>query len=124
MKLGELVGGGTEVVGPDVTLDAIAKSMIDSGTDCVAVVDDRRLIGVVTDKDVVWAVADGAEMEAETAREWMTETPDTFSPDVDVEEAATWLLEAGYRHLPVMKDGELLGVVGMRDVLWAIMEAD
>ena len=52
----------------------------------------------------------------------MTPAPDTFSPDVDVEEAAAWLIETGYRHLPVMRDGELLGIASIRDLLWAMVE--
>ena len=43
--------------------------------------------------------------------EWMSEAPDTFAPDVTIAEGVAWLLETGYRHLPVMADGELLGVV-------------
>jgi CBS domain-containing protein len=51
----------------------------------------------------------------------MADAPDTFSPDVEVEEAARWLLEVGYRHMPVMEAGELLGIVSIRDILWAIV---
>jgi CBS domain-containing protein len=39
---------------------------------------------------------------------------------VRVSEAAEWLLEVGYRHLPVMEGDELLGIVDIRDVLWAL----
>ena len=49
---------------------------------------------------------------------------DTFGPDVEVHEAAAWLLEMGYRHMPVMADGELLGIVSIRDILWAIISAE
>ena len=54
----------------------------------------------------------------------MSETPDTFGPDVEVREAAAWLLEMGYRHMPVMQEGELLGIVSIRDILWAIISAE
>jgi CBS domain-containing protein len=50
----------------------------------------------------------------------MSEAPDTIDPSVDVEEAAAWLLEVGYRHLPVMENDELIGIVSMRDLLWAM----
>ncbi len=39
-----------------------------------------------------------------------------------VEDAAIWMVAAGYRHLPVMDDGDLLGVASIKDVLWAITE--
>ena len=52
----------------------------------------------------------------------MSEAPDTFTPDVTVNEAVEWLLETGYRHLPVVADGELLGVVTIRDLMWALVQ--
>jgi CBS domain-containing protein len=58
---------------------------------------------------------------SELVSKWMADAPDTFSPDVEVEEAAAWLLEVGYRHMPVMADGELLGIVSIRDILWAMV---
>ena len=54
--------------------------------------------------------------------DWMTESPDTFPPDMSVDEAVAWLMETGYRHLPVMGDGELLGIVGIRDLMWALAQ--
>ena len=54
--------------------------------------------------------------------EWMSEAPDTFKPDVTVTEAVAWLLETGYRHLPVVADEDLLGVVTIRDLMWALTQ--
>ena len=122
MKLRALVGGGAEVVGPEATLEEAAEAMVDAGTGSLAVVDGRRLVGIITERDVVRAVGEEEDPSEEEVREWMTEDPDTFSPETDVEEAASWLLEAGYRHMPVMEGDELLGVVSIRDLLWAIVE--
>jgi CBS domain-containing protein len=66
-------------------------------------------------------MAEGADPDTAVVTDWMADAPDTFSPDVDVDEAARWLLEVGYRHMPVMTDGELLGIVSIRDILWAIL---
>ena len=60
-------------------------------------------------RDLVRALAAGVDPEAESVADWMAEAPDTFSPDVEVEEAARWLLEVGYRHMPVMEDGNCWG---------------
>ena len=122
MKLRALVGGGAEVVGPEATLEEAAEAMVDAGTGSLAVIDGRRLVGIITERDVVRAVGDEEDPSEEEVRDWMTEDPDTFSPETDVEEAASWLLEAGYRHMPVMEGDELLGVVSIRDLLWAIVE--
>ena len=52
----------------------------------------------------------------------MSVEPDTFDPDLDVWDAATWIADSGYRHLPVIDDeGSLLGVVSIRDLLVAVI---
>lgn len=120
MQLEALVGGAAEVVGPETTLGEAADRMVERGTDGLAVVDGRSLVGIITEHDVVVAVADGADADEETVSEWMSETPDTFGPEVPIEEAVEWLMQTGYRHLPVMAGNELLGVVSIRDLLWAL----
>ena len=52
----------------------------------------------------------------------MTPDPDVLSPEVEVRDAADWLLATGYRHLPVVEGGRLLGVVSIKDILWAVKE--
>jgi CBS domain-containing protein len=124
MKLEALVGGQSEVIGTEATLGEAAEAMIDSGTGSLAVIEGRAMVGIVTERDIVRALseADEDDIEDEVVANWMTEAPDTFSPDVDVTEAAEWLLETGYRHLPVMDGDELLGIVGIRDLLWALVK--
>ena len=97
--------------------------MTKTGVGSVGVVDGHALVGILTERDVMRAVSEDADLALEKARDWMTE-PDVFAPDVDVEEAASWLLETGYRHLPVMDDNELLGIASIRDLLWAIVEGN
>lgn len=49
-----------------------------------------------------------------------TPTPDFLSPDVDVEDAAEWLIAAGYQHLPGVENGHILGMVCIEDSMWAL----
>lgn len=119
MRLHSLVGGTTEIIGPEGTLADAAEAMADQSSDYVVVIDNRELVGILTERDLVLAIADGADLGAALVEEWMSEAPDTFAPDVSVGEGVAWLLETGYRHLPVMADGELLGVVTIRDLMWA-----
>ncbi len=65
------------------------------------------------------AVSHSADLD-DAVTAWMTDAPDTVPPEVSVSEAADWLLETGYRHLPVTVGEELLGIVDIRDVLWAL----
>jgi CBS domain-containing protein len=120
MQLEALVGGAAEVVGPEATLADAADRMVERSVDCLAVVDGRNLVGIITEHDVVVAVADGADTEDEMVSTWMSEAPDTVGPEISVQEATEWLMQTGYRHLPVMAGGELLGVVTIRDLLWAM----
>jgi CBS domain-containing protein len=122
MRLEALVGGTTEIIGPEGTLLDAAQSMSDQGVDYVIVINNRELVGILTERDLVVAVADGIDLGAALVEEWMSEAPDTFTPDVTVNEAVEWLLETGYRHLPVVADGELLGVVTIRDLMWALVQ--
>ncbi|MGA9596440.1 MAG: CBS domain-containing protein [Acidimicrobiia bacterium] len=122
MRLDALVGGTTEIIGPEGTLLDAAESMSDQGVDYVIVINNREIVGILTERDLVVAVADGIDLGAALVEEWMSEAPDTFTPDVRVREAVSWLLETGYRHLPVVADGELLGVVTIRDLMWALVQ--
>ena len=121
MKLGALIGGSATVIGPEATLGDAAEALVADDIESLGVVSDRNLVGIITERDLVRALAAGAEPEDEYVVDWMAEAPDTFSPDVDVEEAAAWLLEVGYRHMPIMQDGDLLGIVGIRDIMGAIV---
>jgi len=121
VKLESLVGGSATVIGPEATLADAAEALVNDVVGSLGVVSDRTLVGIFTERDLVRAIAEGVDPETALVTDWMADTPDTFSPDVDIDEAARWLLEVGYRHMPVMADGELLGIVSIRDILWAIV---
>ena len=120
MRLQSLVGGKATIVGPEATLAEAAAHMVEQGVDSVAVVAERSLVGILTEHDVVVAVADGADLEDELVSQWMTEAPDTVGADIPVREAVAWLMQTGYRHLPVVDGTEILGIVTVRDLLWVI----
>jgi CBS domain-containing protein len=120
MEIRSLVGGTASVCGPEVTVAAAAQTMIGDGIGSMGVVENGRLVGIFTERDALKAVAEGGDLAAEPVSNWMTPDPDVLSPTVEVEDAAEWLLATGYRHLPVVEDGALLGIVSIKDVLWAL----
>lgn len=124
MQLHALVSGAAEVVGSEVTLTEAAARMVEAEVGCLAVVSGRRLVGILTDHDMVKAIADDLDPDEALVTAVMSEAPDTVPPDLTVHEAAAWFLEAGYRHLPVMDDDELLGIVSIKDILWALVETE
>ena len=104
---------------PDSTVSDAARVMVRGGFGSVVIVQGRMLLGILTERDVLRAAAEEDDLRAARVDQWMTEDPDTALPDLDSEEAASLMLSRGYRHLPVEVDGELLGMVSLRDVLSA-----
>ena len=122
MRLGDLVGKAPYVCGPDTTLVEAATAMEESDLGSLAVVEGMDLLGLVTERDIRRAVATGTDLDTSVS-ELMSDEPDTFDPDLDVWDAASWITESGYRHLPVVDDdGALLGVVSIRDLLKALVD--
>ena len=78
------------------------------------------LIGIITERDILRSVGLGNDPDRTTVNDVMTPDPDYLEPDVTVEDAAEWMLAAGYRHLPIAEDGKILGMVSIKDVLWAL----
>lgn len=98
------------------TLRAAAERMWHQQTGSLLVTDDGRLTGIITERDVLRAVALGADPEHSTVDEFMTAEVFTVPPDMPLQEAAREMAVRWIRHLPVVKDGRLAGVVSMRDV--------
>ncbi|MGQ0849767.1 MAG: CBS domain-containing protein [Actinomycetota bacterium] len=124
MILRDLVGTAARVCGPETTIRAAAAAMSERGHGSLGVVEGMRLLGVITERDLVRAMAAGADIDQVTVATYMSRDPDTFSPEFDVREAADWLAETGYRHLPVVEDGELLGIISIRDILLSLVKGD
>jgi CBS domain-containing protein len=122
MRVRELVGGEVVWVAPEATLRQAAEVMMSTEIGSVAVEVDGALEGILTERDILRAVADDADLDVDTASGWMTEYPDSFTPEMEVEEAADWMLATGFRHLPVVDGAEVLGVISIKDVLWAITD--
>jgi len=94
-----------------------ATRMRELGVGSVVVVDDaEHAIGILTERDLVRLAAAGANPD-DRVREWMTPDPDSVAPSAQVSDAFASLAEHGYRHIPVVDDGRLVGIVSMRDLM-------
>jgi signal-transduction protein with cAMP-binding, CBS, and nucleotidyltransferase domain len=90
-----------------------------------AVVQDaEHLAGILTERDVLKAVAAGAEPERSTVQDFMTSDVVTVGPEWDLIEAAGEMARRRIRHLVVYDGGQLLGVLSVRDVLPALLPAE
>ena len=104
-------------VAPEDTLGETATKMVDRGVGSVVVSDFGRLIGILTERDMLRAMADRSHPSQARVREWMTTEPITATGDMTVEEAAQIMLEHNFRHLPVLDGERAAGIVSIRDVV-------
>jgi CBS domain-containing protein len=81
------------------------------------VYEQHRLVGIVTERDLVAALAEGADPATTILAEYMTEGPVTAAPNDDLAVAARRMAELGVRHLPVVDGYHLVGMLSMRDLL-------
>ena len=120
MQVRSTIGGEVDVCAPGDTLLQAARQMKAKDHGALAVTVDDRLVGIVSERDVLRAVAERLNPEQVTVAEVMTPNPDSLDPEVDISDAAEWMLAAGYRHLPVVSGDALLGMVSIKDILWAV----
>ncbi|MBW3574181.1 MAG: citrate synthase [Actinobacteria bacterium] len=102
---------------PEESMADVAVRMDKEGVSCVVVVAGDRPVGIVTERDVVRFAASGDDPATTPVRRWMTEGPDVVEPTSEAGEVIARLDERGYRHVPVVDGGRLVGVVSMRDVM-------
>jgi CBS domain-containing protein len=122
MTVRELVGGEVIWVAPEATIRVAAASMKSNGVGSLAVEVDGSLEGIFTERDLLDAVAGDADLDRARVEDWMTAYPDSIDPDMSVPEAADWMLASGYRHIPVVDPSGILGMISIKDVLWAMTE--
>lgn len=106
---------------PDATMAEAAKRMASRGVGAVVVLDGERLSGIVTERDVLKAVAAGLEPDAQVS-EWMTRQPETIEPDEDTDHAASLMIHGGFRHLPVVDGARVVGILSIRDLMRVALE--
>ncbi|MEX0673438.1 MAG: CBS domain-containing protein [Gaiellaceae bacterium] len=109
-------------VAPEDTLGEVAQKMVEAKTGAVAVIDFGRLVGILTERDMLKAMAGRVLTSDARAREWMTGDPITAEPDLALDKAQGIMLSSGFRHLPVVEGGRVLGIVSLRRVAAAMAQ--
>jgi CBS domain-containing protein len=108
-------------VAPGDTVAEVAKRMVAKDVGAVLVYEDDRLGGILTERDVMRAVADGLD-DTTLVRDRMTANPETLDADDTTEHAAVLMIHGGFRHLPVVEQGEVVGVLSIRDLMRVVLE--
>jgi CBS domain-containing protein len=103
----------------DITLGQAARLMRDRNVGAAVVVEGDRIAGIFTERDLLRAVADGEQPDEGRVQSYMTLDPMTLPSDHAPSEAAQIMSERRFRHIPVVDDGRLVGIVSIRDLVGA-----
>ncbi len=117
MKAREIMTADPRTAEPDTTLEEIATMMKEEDVGVIPVLEDGRVTGVVTDRDIVIrCVAEGKDATELTAEDVMSAEVRSIEPDSDVDDAADIMSEAQIRRLPVVRGGKLVGMLSLGDI--------
>lgn len=105
-------------VGPAHTLREAAERMIEKGTGAALVADDEMPVpSIVTERDILNSLGHGEDPDAERVCDHMSEGVVAAAPDWSLERAAAEMAKRGIRHLVVFDEGDLVGVLSIRDIV-------
>jgi CBS domain-containing protein len=106
-----------QVVAPSTSVRDAARLMAEEGVGPLPVVDEDRLVGIVTDRDLVLRVlAEDRDPDSTTVSEVASEEPVTVQPDDDIDRALQLMAQHQVRRLPVIEAGRLVGIVTQADI--------
>jgi len=123
MQVKDIMHADVKVAAPSDTFAKVAGQLHAHAISSVVVMDGDRLAGIVTERDLVNLVAEGGDPQTTTVAERMTTSVDTVPSRTDIAEAAEHMARLRFRHLPVVDDGALVGIISIRDLTtWAVDE--
>ncbi|MBF0268925.1 MAG: CBS domain-containing protein [Alphaproteobacteria bacterium] len=116
--------GRVHSISAQASVREAAKQMADKHIGCLVILQGSGLRGIITERDIMTrVVALGLDADATPVSVAMTSRVDTVGPDESSDQALMRMQEGGYRHLPVVKDGMVLGMVSVRDLYAAALGA-
>jgi CBS domain-containing protein len=116
----EIMSRSLLTVDPATALTEAARQMDERAVGAVLVASDGRLVGILTERDVLRAVAAGLT-ESASVSDWMTRDPETIEPSDRAGQAAAIMIHGGFRHLPVLDGGKAVGIVSIRDLVRVVI---
>ena len=120
-SVGEHMTRSLLTISADATLGEAAARMTERAVGAVVVLEGEAIAAILTERDVMRAVAAGKD-GSEPVSEWMTRHPDTIEPTDTMDHAALLMIHGGFRHLPVVESGKLVGIVSIRDLMRVVLD--
>ncbi len=108
-------------VEPTTTLSEAAAAMTERGVGAALVLTGEHVSGILTERDVLRAVATGT-VEGTHVAAWMTRDPETVELAESTGQAAALMIHGGFRHLPVVDGGRPVGIVSIRDLMRVVVD--
>lgn len=114
-QVAEIMARDVLGVEPQTTVVEAARRMHERRVGAVVVFDGTRLVGILTERDVLRAVATGGVEGA--VSDAMTASPETVESDESAGHAAALMIHGGFRHLPVVDGDSVVGMISIRDLV-------
>lgn len=123
MRVGAICRPVTVIVGDREPLVDVATRMRVGNVGAALVLRGQWTAGIITERDLTRAVADGVDLGRAIVADYMTPEPVVVTTDTEVRDAAKIMSDMGIRHLPVVDDGKFVGLISTRDIaielVWA-----
>ena len=120
-SVGEVMTRNLLIVDPTTPLAEAAERMCDRGVGAALVLSNDHVSGILTERDVLRAVATGP-VEGTHVAAWMTRDPETVDVSESTGQAASVMIHGGFRHLPVTDGGRPVGIVSIRDLMRVVVD--
>ena len=114
--LADVMTRGVFAVERGLGLREAARRMVERSVGAAIVLDGERLVGILTERDVLLAVASDRDQVA-AVEDCMTAHPETVEPSDTTDHAAALMIHGGFRHLPVVDGDKVVGIVSIRDLM-------
>jgi CBS domain-containing protein len=118
IKVSEIMKKSVVTVDPELTLSDVAKIMTNNRIGSVIVMEKEKAVGIVTDDDIVGSIARGSDPRKVKVRDIRKGKGFvTASPDEDIMKVSKKMVKSGFKRMPVIKNGKLMGIVSDKELL-------